>query len=154
MEYGDLSGRLLIVCTSERASQLGYIETKCAPQSDTHVGFLKSVLSGYFAIAVQEIIAKNFHELLITLFQTAHILHPPQARPVLFCSVIMSHHFLEAERPQTCASFVVWNLAFYCEWDIAILLPWLWLEQRRTDSQARLTNKALAFCCLWVHELL
>jgi len=88
------------VCTSERASQLGYIETKCAPQSVSHVGFLKKVLSGYFAIVVQEIIAKKFHELLITLFQTAHILHPPHARPVLFCSVIMSHHFWKLKDPK------------------------------------------------------
>jgi len=87
---------------SERASKLGYIETKCAPQSESHVGFLKSVLSGYFAIVVQEIIAKKFHELLITLFQTAHILHPPQAGPVLFCSVIMSHHFWKLKDLNMC----------------------------------------------------
>jgi hypothetical protein len=102
MEYGHLSERLLTVCTSERVSQLGYIETKCAPQSDNHVGFLKSVLSDYFALVVQEIIAKKFYELLITLFQTAHTLHPPQARLVLFCSVIMSHHFWKLKNPNMC----------------------------------------------------
>ncbi len=95
------------MCTSERASQLGYIETKCAPQSDSHVGFLKSVLSGYFAIVVQEIIAKKFHELLITLFRTAHYTLPncsyTSSTTGQTCAFLICNNestFLETERPQ------------------------------------------------------